>query len=178
MVRVLLNVMSIMSPNCGALAALGLLSVIGYLFWRGTVVVMNARRLLEKGALLLDAGTPAEFSAGHVVGSVNIPEPDVVRRQKEIGALSRPIVVYARSGLQSARTTHALRAIGYHSVTNVGPMSRWDVHGRGGGWVTEVLSSSVTTSTSKGGWRAGARLLAQPDRGCLHVAARRPRTAW
>jgi rhodanese-related sulfurtransferase len=119
--------MSIMFPNCGALAALGLLSVIGYLFWRGTVVVMNARRLLETGALLLDAGTPAEFSAGHVVGSVNIPAPDVARRQKEIGPLTHPIVVYARSGFQSARTAHALRAIGYHSVTNVGPMSRWDV---------------------------------------------------
>jgi rhodanese-related sulfurtransferase len=116
-----------MSPNCGALAALGLLSLIGYLFWRGTVVVMNARRLVDMGALLIDAGTPAEFSAGHILGSVNIPEPDVAWRQRDIGPLSHPIVVYARSGFQSARTAQALRGIGYHSVTNVGPMRRWDV---------------------------------------------------
>jgi hypothetical protein len=41
-----------MSPNCGAIAALGFLSVVGYLFWRGTVGVMNARRLVSTGALL------------------------------------------------------------------------------------------------------------------------------
>jgi rhodanese-related sulfurtransferase len=116
-----------MIPNSGALAALGLLSIIGYLFWRGTVVVMNARRLVDKGALLLDAGTPAQFSAAHIAGAVNIPSPDVLRRQEEIGPLTQPIVVYARSGFQSARTAQALRSVGYHSVTNVGPMRRWDV---------------------------------------------------
>lgn len=114
-----------MSPNCGAIAALGLLSLIGYLFWRGTVVVMNARRLVRTGALLLDAGTPVEFSAAHIAGSVNIPAPDVARRQAEIGPWNRAIVVYARSGFASARAAQVLRGIGYHSVTNVGRMSRW-----------------------------------------------------
>ena len=116
-----------MFPNCGALASLGLLSLLGYLFWRGTVVVMNARCLVDTGALLLDAGTREEFSAGHLLGSVNIPAPDVARRQQEIGPLSHPIVVYARSGFRSARTAQVLRSLGYHSVTNVGPMRRWAV---------------------------------------------------
>jgi rhodanese-related sulfurtransferase len=115
------------SPNYGAIAALSLLSMIGYLFWRGTVVVMNARRLVSAGALLLDAGTPVEFSVAHIAGSVNIPTPDVARRQVEIGPWDRVIVVYARSGFRSARAAQALRAIGYHSVLNVGRMSRWEV---------------------------------------------------
>ena len=120
-----------MIPNDGALAALGLFSLIAYLFWRGTVVVMNARHLVDMGALLLDAGTTSEFSAAHIAGSVNIPASDVARHQAEIGPWNRQIVVYARSGFQSTRAAQALRSIGYHSVTNVGRMSHWNTGGRG-----------------------------------------------
>jgi rhodanese-related sulfurtransferase len=115
-----------MPPTCGALVALIFVSMIGYFFWRGTVVVMNARHLVDdQGALLLDVGTRTQFAAAHIAGSVNIPAPVVALRQAEIGSRERPIVVYARSGIESARATHVLRSIGYHSVTNVGPMRRW-----------------------------------------------------
>jgi rhodanese-related sulfurtransferase len=115
-----------MPPTCGALVALIFVAIIGYYFWRGTVVVMNARHLVDdQGALLLDVGTPTQFTAAHIAGSVNIPAPVVALRQTEIGSRERPIVVYARSGLQSARATHVLRSIGYQSVTNIGPMRRW-----------------------------------------------------
>jgi uncharacterized protein (DUF2062 family) len=44
-----------MPATCGAIAALLFLTFIGYFFWRGTVVVMNARRLVDKqGALLVE----------------------------------------------------------------------------------------------------------------------------
>lgn len=115
-----------MPPTCGALVALIFISFVAYHFWRGTVVVVNARHLVDhQGALLIDVGTPAQFAAAHIVGSVNIPAPTVALHQDEIGPWERPIVVYARSGLESARATHVLRSIGYHSVTNVGPMKRW-----------------------------------------------------
>jgi rhodanese-related sulfurtransferase len=116
----------VMLPICGGFVAFGFVSVIAYLFWRGTVVVVNARHLVEGGAVLLYAGTPAEFSAAHVTGSVNIPASDIARRRGEIPDRKRPIVVYARSGFRSARAAHILRSIGYQRVTNVGPMSRWD----------------------------------------------------
>jgi phage shock protein E len=115
-----------MYPNLGAIMALGLVSIIGYLFWRGTVVVMNARRWVDSGALLLDVATPAEFAEAHIVGAVNIPAQAVAGRQAELGPRSRAIVVYARSGFRSAQAAHLLRSIGYHSVKNVGPMRRWD----------------------------------------------------
>jgi len=115
-----------MPPTCGALAALLFLSVIGYFFWRGTVVVMNARHLVDdQGALLLDVGTTAQFTAAHIAGAINIPAPDVALRQVEIGPVDQPIVLYGRSASESARAAHVLRSIGYHSVTNVGTMKRW-----------------------------------------------------
>jgi rhodanese-related sulfurtransferase len=112
-------------PNCGAITALLFLAFIGYQFWRGTVVVSKARRWVGLGALLVDAGTPEEFSLAHIAGAVNIPAPDIARRQAEVGLRTCNVVVYARSRFQSARAAHILRSIGYHSVINVGPMARW-----------------------------------------------------
>jgi rhodanese-related sulfurtransferase len=115
-----------MPPTAGGIVAVLLISLIGYYFWRGTVVVMNARhQVADQGALLLDVGTPEEFTAAHIAGSINIPAPDVARHQEEIGPYDRPIVVYSRSGFHSARAAHVLRSIGYHSITNIGPMRRW-----------------------------------------------------
>ncbi len=115
-----------MPPTLGAFVALLFVSLLGYLFWRGTVLVMNARHLVtDQGALLLDVGTPEEFALAHVAGAVNIPASDVALRHPEIGPPERPIVVYGRSTYESARAAHVLRTIGYHSVTSIGPMGRW-----------------------------------------------------
>jgi phage shock protein E len=115
-----------MPATCGGIAALLFLSIIGYFFWRGTVVVMNARHLVdEQGALLLDVGTPGQFTAAHIAGSVNIPAADVALRHAEIGPVGRAIVLYARSGFQSMRAAHVLRSIGYQRVVNVGTIGRW-----------------------------------------------------
>jgi phage shock protein E len=118
-----------MLPNCGALVALGFLSLIAYLFWRGTVVAMIARQSVSMGARLVDAGTAEEFDLAHVSGSVNIPAEDIARRQGEIGPRGQEVVIYARSGYRSAWAAHVLRSIGYRSVVNVGPMTRWAVPG-------------------------------------------------
>ena len=117
----------VMGLHPGAVVAFVFLSLLGYLFWRGTVVVMNARRLVDRGALLVDVGTPKEFLVAHLANAVNIPSPDMVRRKEEFGPPSRAIVVYARSGFESARSAFLLRVMGYRFVTNVGPMKRWDV---------------------------------------------------
>jgi rhodanese-related sulfurtransferase len=117
----------IMGLHPGAVVAFVFLSLLGYLFWRGTVVVMKGRRLVDGGALFVDVGTPKEFLAAHLANAMNIPSRDVVRRIEEFGPRSRAIVLYARSGLASARSAFRLRLLGYRFVTNVGPMKRWDV---------------------------------------------------
>jgi len=115
-----------MSPFVLAVIAGGaLLTVIGYFWWRGTVNVSSARRMVQKGALLIDVDSPEAFGVAHLDGSVNIPVEDLARRQEDVGPLAREIVVYARKGRTSARAAHVLRSIGYHSVLNLGPMRRW-----------------------------------------------------
>jgi rhodanese-related sulfurtransferase len=114
-----------MFPNSGAVVAVGLLSLTSYLFWRGTVVVMNAHRAVRMGARLIDAGTPEEFLLAHIAGAVNFPRVELERRQDEIGPHGFPLVIYAQSGVQSARAAHVLRSIGYRSVINAGSMARW-----------------------------------------------------
>jgi rhodanese-related sulfurtransferase len=111
----------------GAVVALVFVSLSGYLFWRGTVAVMNARHLVGAGALFVDVGTSEEFLAAHIAGAVNIPSREIARRQEEFGPSHRVIVVYARSGFRSAEAAHLLRSMGHRFVTNVGPMRRWDV---------------------------------------------------
>jgi rhodanese-related sulfurtransferase len=126
----------------GAVAAFTFLSIIGYLFWRGTMVVMNARQLVDAGALFVDVGTPKEFLAAHIAGAVNIPSREIERRQEEFGPNSRAIVVYGRSGLGSAGAAYLLRSMGYRFVTNVGPMRRWDVP-RSKRWVGDTFAELI-----------------------------------
>ena len=113
----------------GAVCALGFFSLVGYLFWRGTVVVMKARRLVGMGATLVDAGTREEFSIANIAGSKNIPAPEIARRHAEIGLRTDHVVVYARSAFRSARAARVLRGIGFRSVLSLGPMGRWSIAG-------------------------------------------------
>jgi rhodanese-related sulfurtransferase len=113
--------------NYGAVWALGFFALVGYLFWRGTVVPMKARRLVGSGAHLVDAGTREEFSIAHISGSRNIPAPEIARRHAEIGPPTDHVVVYARSTFRSARAARILRGMGFRSVLSLGFMERWSV---------------------------------------------------
>ncbi len=90
----------------------------------GDVEAVEAHRLVEAGALLLDVRSPEEYAEGHIEGAVNIPVDDLPRRMAELPA-GRPIVVYCRSGMRSARAAEALRAAGRADVHDLGAMSRW-----------------------------------------------------
>ncbi|MFT4621471.1 MAG: phage shock protein E [Myxococcota bacterium] len=80
------------------------------------------REALDGGALVLDVRTVFEFHAGHVDGAVNIPVEDLEARLAELGATSRAIVVYSRTGAMSRSAAVILRQAGYR-VVDAGPMS-------------------------------------------------------
>lgn len=96
-----------------------------YLRTRGDIAPADAHRLVKEGAVLLDVRTPEEFASGHIDGAVNIPVQVLDSRMAELTDKKRPIVVYCRSGARSARAASALRAAGYASVHDIGPMSAW-----------------------------------------------------
>ena len=85
----------------------------------------KARELVAKGSWLLDVRTPAEFSAGHIDGALNIPLDALEQRMGELEPRDRPIVVYCRSGSRSAGATQLLKRAGFAQVFDLGAMRNW-----------------------------------------------------
>lgn len=54
---------------------------------------------------IVDVRTQAEFDAGHVEGSMNIPLNEVVDRSEEIMALKQPVLFCCLSGGRSGQAT-------------------------------------------------------------------------
>lgn len=61
---------------------------------------------------LIDVRTVAEFEAGNVAGSVNIPLDQVVEREEEIKAMEQPIVFCCLSGGRSGQATQYFKTKG------------------------------------------------------------------
>jgi rhodanese-related sulfurtransferase/glyoxylase-like metal-dependent hydrolase (beta-lactamase superfamily II) len=97
---------------------------------RGTpqVDALNALRLIEQGALLLDVREPDEWAAGHVPDAVSIPMGDVHDRQRELSK-DRRLVAVCRIGGRSAAITEALIARGFDVVNLKGGMRAWAAAG-------------------------------------------------
>jgi rhodanese-related sulfurtransferase len=115
-----------MSSILSAIVAMSLFSAVwGYFWWRNTVHLGMARRLLDAGAVLLDVGTSQQYAADHVAGAISMPFEVLARRQDDVGDHARPVVVYARSALRSSVAAQTLRGVGFHTVVSVGTLRRW-----------------------------------------------------
>lgn len=103
------------------------LLVVGYLIFRSRADVSGseARQLVDGGAVLLDVRTPEEFAGGHIDGAINIPVQELDRRLDDVGARDRPVVVYCRSGMRSARAKATLKDAGFSAVHDLGGIGRW-----------------------------------------------------
>lgn len=87
----------------------------------------QVRRLIADGAAVVDVREPAQWEAGHIEGSVNIPLTGVLARRGEIpqGA----VVTVCRSGPRSARAAELLAAHGYQAYNLRGGLREWDYAG-------------------------------------------------
>ncbi len=92
---------------------------------RGDVSSVEARRLVQEGAQLLDVRTPGEFASGHLEGALNIPVQDLESRLSAVGPKEKAVVVYCASGARSAAAAGVLKRNGWKTVRNLGAMSRW-----------------------------------------------------
>lgn len=89
-----------------------------------------AKQLVDRGALLLDVRSAAEFEGGHIEGAVNITHSEVAERVAEIEKLQagdrhKPIVLYCRSGHRAGLAKRELEAAGFDRVTNLGGIGDW-----------------------------------------------------
>lgn len=78
---------------------------------------------------VLDVREPDEYAAGHIAGSVHIPEGVISDRAPELPDDVR-LVLVCRSGHRSARATAYLRAEGLDAVNLEGGMRAWVAAGR------------------------------------------------
>jgi phage shock protein E len=91
----------------------------------GRIDGLQARRLVDEGALLLDVRSTGEFAGGHLPGAVNVPVDDVPERMRHVAGHDRVIVVYCRSGMRSSRAAGLLRRAGFCTVHDLGGMANW-----------------------------------------------------
>lgn len=87
----------------------------------------QARQLIQEGAVVVDVREPAQWRAGHIRGSVNIPLMDVLARRDELP--EGPVVTVCRSGPRSARAAELLAAYGHETYNLRGGLREWDYAG-------------------------------------------------
>ena len=68
---------------------------------------------------IIDVRTPAEFHAGNVNGSINIPLQEIEKKIDEVKGLPQPIVLCCASGARSGAATQFLKSKGI-DCTNAG----------------------------------------------------------
>ncbi|HOC56475.1 MAG TPA: rhodanese-like domain-containing protein [Verrucomicrobiota bacterium] len=80
-----------------------------------------ARQWLDKGALVIDVRSEAEFQERHLPDAINIP---LGRLGDEIARHApnkqQPLLLHCRSGARSGIGTRALKKLGYSHVLNLG----------------------------------------------------------
>lgn len=75
---------------------------------------------LEKGAVVIDVRTVAEYEEGHVAGSKNIVLDTIPNRVEEITALGKSFIAVCRSGARSGSAANFLSDQGL-DIINGGP---------------------------------------------------------
>jgi rhodanese-related sulfurtransferase len=80
------------------------------------------KTMVQQGATILDVRTTAEFNAGHIKGSVNIPVDQVAHKSESIRKMKQPIITCCLSGGRSGSAASILNAKGITAI-NGGPWS-------------------------------------------------------
>ncbi|MFZ0489277.1 MAG: rhodanese-like domain-containing protein [Salegentibacter sp.] len=80
----------------------------------------NYAELVEEGAIILDVRTKAEYSSGHIKGSVNIPVNSLPANLGKLKHKNKPVITCCASGMRSASAKSMLKSKGYERVYNGG----------------------------------------------------------
>jgi rhodanese-related sulfurtransferase len=72
----------------------------------------NYKQLVLNGAIIIDVRTGAEYDAGHIAQSKNIPVDRVSIKLAEIKSYNQPIICCCASGMRSGVAAQKLKANG------------------------------------------------------------------
>jgi len=92
------------------------------------VNTLEATRLINQDALVLDVREDKEFTAGHIPKARHIPVGALATRISELEKFkTKPIVVNCRSGQRSARACGILKKHGFENAVNLaGGIVAWE----------------------------------------------------
>lgn len=76
---------------------------------------------------IIDVRTHAEYSGGHVAGSINIPLQEIADRVEEVKGMPQPILFCCASGMRSGQATQYFQSLGVDCENGGGWM---EVNGR------------------------------------------------
>lgn len=93
-----------------------------------SIDLSSAKEMIKTSKpVILDVRTSGEYNSGKIKGALNIPLNELVSRApKELKQLDKEIIVYCLSGSRSKLASKILSKLGYTSVYDFGPISKWD----------------------------------------------------
>ncbi len=88
---------------------------------------MDAVRLINEGALLIDVRTQAEFDAGHILDARHVPQDQVASSGESLKKYKDKVVIACcESGMRSGAAARVLQAQGFGKVVNLkGGLQAW-----------------------------------------------------
>ncbi len=84
------------------------------------VTVAEAVRMINNGAAVVDVREAAQFSAGHIVGAINIIPAELAKGEEGKIKKKRAVVVVCQSGGESIESARKLRADGFDGAFSLG----------------------------------------------------------
>ncbi len=73
-----------------------------------------------KGAILLDVRSEDDYKKGHIPGSINIPEKEIMKAETIIEDHNTIIFIYCLSGAKSWNAEKKLKELGYVNAKSIG----------------------------------------------------------
>lgn len=95
------------------------------------VEAIDAVKLINSDAVVIDLRSTEAFSRGHIVSAKNIPADELHGKLNQLQQFkSRPIIAVCEAGATSAKTVDKLRTSGFESVYGLkGGMAGWSQAG-------------------------------------------------
>jgi rhodanese-related sulfurtransferase len=88
---------------------------------------MDAVRLMNQGALLVDVRSREEFEGGHVLDARHLPQEEVAGAGESLKKYrDKPVIVCCETGMRSGAAARVLKAQGFGKVVNLrGGLAAW-----------------------------------------------------
>ncbi len=95
------------------------------------VEAIEAVKLINNDAVVIDLRSADAFSRGHIVSAKNIPSDELEAKMTSLeGMKSKPIVAVCDAGITSTKAVNTLRAAGFDSVYGLkGGLNGWSQAG-------------------------------------------------